>query len=108
MTAGQRAPSTRLAAILMTTVRHDPQAHRFVADTPEGQAVLEYAHAGPDVLDLRHTLVPEAARGNGVGESLVRAAFDHARREGQHLIPSCPFVHAWLEEHPEERDLRAR
>ena len=89
-------------------VRHEPQSHRFVADTGDGEAVLEYAHAGPDVLDLRHTFVPESARGDGVGEALVRAAFAHARREGQHVIPSCPFVHAWLEAHPEEGDLRVR
>ena len=90
------------------TVRHDPQSHRFVADTADGEAVLEYVHAGPDVLDLQHTFVPEAARGDGVGEALVRAAFAHARREGQPGIPSCPFVHAWLEAQPEERDIRVR
>ena len=89
-------------------VRHEPQSHRFVADTRDGQAVLEYAHAGPDVLDLRHTYVPAGARGDGVGEALVRAAFAHARHEGQHVIPSCPFVHAWLEDHPEEQDVRVR
>jgi predicted GNAT family acetyltransferase len=89
-------------------VTHEPHAHRFVADTDDGPAVLTYEHVGPDVLDLQHTLVPEDARGEGVGEALVQAAFEYARTEGLHLIPTCPFVRAWVEKHPEARAQLAR
>jgi hypothetical protein len=89
-------------------VTHDLRARRFVAQTEDGPAVLAYEQVGPDVLDLQHTVVPEAARGGGVGDALVRAAFTYARAEGLQLVPTCPFVHAWLERHPEEADLQAR
>ncbi|MGZ8377932.1 MAG: GNAT family N-acetyltransferase [Gemmatirosa sp.] len=89
-------------------VTHEPHAHRFVAETDDGLAVLTYEPAGPNVLDLQHTVVPQDARGNGVGEALVRAAFAHARAEGLQLMPTCPFVGAWLREHPEEADLQAK
>ena len=87
------------------TVTHDADARRFVAETPDGPAVLAYEPAGQGVLDLQHTLVPEAERGRGVGEALVRAAVAHARAEGLRLIPTCPFVDAWRRRHPQDAEV---
>lgn len=92
----------------MIDVQHEPAQHRFVAHTPAGDAVLTYEPAGDRVLDLQHTVVPEAERGAGVGDALVRAAVAHARAETMQLIPTCPFVHAWLERHRDQQDLVAR
>jgi len=88
-------------------IQHDAAAHRFVAPLREGEGYLAYADEGGGTLDLQHTIVPEAARGQGVGESLVRAAFDYARENDLRVIPSCPFVQKWLADHPAERDLVA-
>ena len=90
-----------------STVEHDPAARRFVAHLAEGDAYLAYEPRGHDTLDLQHTVVPEEARNRGVGEALVRAAFDHARRHNVRIIPSCPFVEGWLADHPDARDLLA-
>ena len=89
------------------SVSHDAARHRFTAQTDDGEAVLAYAEAGDGVLDLQHTVVPPGARGEGVGDALVRAAVAHARAEGLQLIPTCPFVEAWLRRHPQERDVFA-
>lgn len=86
-------------------VEHRPQAKRFTARTASGIAYISYEHSDPQTLDLQHTVVPEADRGHGVGGALVRAAFDHARATGAKVIPTCPFVKAWLERHPNERDI---
>ena len=91
----------------MSRVQHDEAGHRFVAHTEEGDAFLAYEPRGHDTLDLQHTVVPEGARGRGVGDALVRAAIDHARRHEYRIIPSCPFVDAWLTDHPDARDLLA-
>jgi hypothetical protein len=40
-----------------------------------------------------------------VASALVRAAVDHARANGLKLVPTCPYVAAWLERHPGERDV---
>jgi predicted GNAT family acetyltransferase len=88
-------------------VTHDAPARRFVAETPDGPAVLAYEPAGAGVLDLQHTLVPPDERGRGVGEALVRAAVEHARAEGVRLIPTCPFVEAWRRRHPKDADVFA-
>jgi predicted GNAT family acetyltransferase len=88
-------------------IEHDAAAHRFVDRLAEGDAYLSYTSAN-GALDLQHTVVPAAARGRGVGESLVQAAMAHAREQGVRVIPSCPFVQSWLDEHPDARDLVQR
>jgi len=50
---------------------------------------------------LLHTEVPEELEGGGLGGALVRAAVDHAKREGMTVVPLCPFARGWLERHPD-------
>lgn len=88
----------------MPHVVHQPERTRFVAATEAGEAVLEYTRTG-QLLVLSHTEVPEAAEGQGVGGQLAQAALDHARAEGFQVMPLCPFVKAYVQRHPEERDL---
>jgi len=89
----------------MERVEHDLAARRFLVRHPEGESELTYAERPGQVLDLIHTEVPRALRGRGIGSALVREAMAHARRGGYRVIPSCPFIARWLEDHPEERDL---
>lgn len=87
----------------MSTVRveHRAEEHRFVARVEGGEAFLSYQPVDAQTLDLQHTVVPEEDRGEGVGDALVRAAVDHARAQGQRIVPTCPFVASWLRAHPE-------
>lgn len=88
-------------------IEHEPEERRFVARVEGGEARLEYAAPREGVIDLVHTFVPRAARGEGVGEALVERALDHARSEGLKVIATCPFVRAWLADHPGHEDLLA-
>jgi predicted GNAT family acetyltransferase len=45
--------------------------------------------------------VPEHLRHDGVGGELVAFAIDDAIAKGLTVIPSCPFVEAWLRDHPD-------
>lgn len=84
-------------------VEHRRADHRFVAEVAGGEAVLSYEPLSDGTLDLEHTMVPEEARGEGVGDALVRAAVAFAREDGVRLIPTCPYVSAWLARHPDAR-----
>ena len=57
---------------------------------------------------MMHTEVPEASEGQGFGATLAEAALEFARRDGAKVIPSCPFVAAYIERHPGYADLVAR
>ncbi len=90
----------------MSAVRHDADVHRFTLATDVGEAVLAYEPHGDRVV-FAHTVVPEAAEGQGVGTRLVAGALAEARALGWTVVPQCPFVAAYLEAHPADRDVLA-
>jgi uncharacterized protein len=53
---------------------------------------------------LVHTEVSPLAEGQGIGSRLVAGALADVRSRGLRLVAMCPFVRAYLERHPEERD----
>lgn len=90
-----------------SAVSHDPARGRFEIRTDAGTALLAYERRG-DVLEINHTEVPDHSEGRGYGATLAEAALDFARAEGLTVIPSCPFVAAYVQRHPEHADLVSR
>jgi uncharacterized protein len=84
-------------------VKNDESQGKYFAEVGGGEAVVWYERTGDHTLDFRHTIVPEALRGGGIGEELVRGALEDARRRGDKVIPSCPFVAHFIDRHPEYR-----
>ena len=88
-------------------IRHEPNAGRFVADVDGGAAYITYRELDGRVLDLNSTFVPPALRGRGIASHLTAHALQYARAGGYRVVPSCPFVAAYLRRHPEYRGLVA-
>lgn len=84
-------------------VQHDSEHSRFFLPLPDGEAELLYAPYSEEILDLQHTEVPPSGQGRGIGDALVRAALAFARERKMRVIATCPYVQAWLREHPDER-----
>jgi uncharacterized protein len=55
-----------------------------------------------------HTEVDESCEGCGFGSRLAAAALDDARRQGLRVLPLCPFVAHYVEQHPEYQELVRR
>jgi len=87
-------------------VSHNPAAGQFEIRTEAGIALLRYVHAGAD-LNLVHTEVPAAMEGKGYAAALTNAALDYATNERMKIIPSCPYVSAYIKRHPERAALVA-
>jgi len=85
-------------------VRHNPDAGRFEADVEGGIAHADYRMQG-QVMRIVHTEVPLAAEGRGVAGQVVRAALEHARRQGLRVQPMCSYVRSYMSRHPETHDL---
>ncbi|WP_338663587.1 GNAT family N-acetyltransferase [Pararoseomonas sp. SCSIO 73927] len=91
----------------MSDVIDNTARHRFELDVGVGEpAIIAYERDG-DRIALVHTIVPEAASGQGAGSRLVRGALAMIRSQGLRVVPRCSFVAAYIERHPEERDLLA-
>ena len=83
------------------TVHHEPSASRFCVQLDGHEAVLQYHQTGT-TLDLYHTEVPPAFRGQGIAGQLCRAAFEYARANRLMVVPSCPYITGtYLKHHPE-------
>jgi uncharacterized protein len=54
-----------------------------------------------------HTEVDESCEGRGFGSRLAAEALEAARREGLEVVPLCPFIAYYIEQHPEYQDLVA-
>jgi predicted GNAT family acetyltransferase len=90
------------------TVRNDPEANRY--EIVEGDRVLGIAayHRRGDTVVFTHTEVDKDSGHEGLGSALVRAALDDVRSQGGKIVPLCPFVHGWIDRHPDYADLVAR
>lgn len=86
-------------------VTHEPAAGRFVIRIDGQEATLRY-RLQEKTADFFSTFVPEPLRGRGLAEQLAKAAFEHAKAQGWHVIPSCSYLSgAYLKRHPEYQPL---
>ena len=86
-------------------VENNATAHRFELRLPEGTAELRYRMGAASTIVLAHTEVPAAAQGRGVASRLAHDALVYARAHQLRVIPTCPYVRAYIQRHPEFGDL---
>lgn len=90
----------------MDKVRDNVAEQEFELVVDGHRAVAAYQMEG-DVIVFTHTVVPPEIEGRGVASKLIRGALDAARDRGLKVVPQCTFVRAYMERHPETRDLLA-
>jgi hypothetical protein len=54
---------------------------------------------------LVHTEVDPAHEGRGLAGELVEGALRDLHERGLRVIPVCPYVRAWIRDHPEQAAL---
>lgn len=88
-------------------VRHVPEQERYEG-VIDGQVVgtAEYRYAGERVV-MHHTYTDPGYRGRGIAAVLVAGSLDDIRSRGLRVEPSCWYVAAFIDSHPEYRDLLA-
>jgi predicted GNAT family acetyltransferase len=84
------------------TIDDVPERERFEARDADGElvGVLTYQLTG-NVIAYTHTKVEEQFEGHGAGGELARAAMDDARAKKRVVVPICPFLKGWLDDHHE-------
>lgn len=88
-------------------VTDNPDQQRYEAHVEDALAgILDYRVSG-SVVELPHTKVDPAFEGQGVGSALVKYALDDIAAGDRSVVPSCPFVAAWIDRHPDYRGLVA-
>jgi predicted GNAT family acetyltransferase len=96
-----------MASSLMTSsVRDNIALARFELDADGVTAFMNYRLDG-DVIRLEHTETPPQARGRGIASQLTAGVLEIVRKRGLKVVPRCPFVRAYLAQHPQFSDLLA-
>ena len=82
---------------------------RYGATMPgrEGEAELTWHTGGPGIIVADHTYAPVSMRGTGVALALVQRLIADARERNLLIVPTCSYVHAQFDRHPDWSDLRA-
>lgn len=93
----------------------DELADVVVVDNPEGRRfeawlgrkVIGWASYDQtsELIVFTHTHVNPRYERLGLGSRLVRATLDHIRSQDMQMLSTCPFVNAWIEQHPDYADL---
>ena len=78
---------------------------RYEAALDGDQAGIAAYELSGDTIVFTHTVVDEDLEGRGVGSTLIRHALDDARNRHLTVVPECEFVAAFIDDHPEYRDL---
>jgi predicted GNAT family acetyltransferase len=79
--------------------------HRYEVWTGDELAGFASFRKGPDRVTIFHAEVGPAHEGRGLGSRLAAGALDDLRARGLGVVPSCPFMAAYVGEHPEYADL---
>lgn len=86
------------------TVENNEAKSRFEINLEDATALIAYKKSG-NIYNLYHTEVPPQFAGRGVGNRLVKGTLEKIKAEDGKIIPSCPFVAAYLKRHPEYQEM---
>ena len=83
-------------------IKNNTDEKQYEVNVEGHTARIEYIVAQNKVY-LTHTEVPTELGGRGVGSALVKGVLADIEKQGQILVPLCPFVASYIKRHPEWR-----
>lgn len=86
-------------------VHDQPQNERYEAVVDGALAGFAEYRQKPGLIAFVHTEVDDAFEHHGVGSILIRDALEDARERGLEVLPFCPFVNSYIQQHPEYVEL---
>jgi len=90
-------------------VTDNPEQNRYEARVDGELAGVSEYHLTRSSIVFTHTEVDPAYKGHGVASAIARFALDDVRAKGERdVVPVCPFIHGWIDDHPEYTDLVRR
>lgn len=82
-------------------VKHDKDNQQFITTVNGKDAYLRYLIRDENTIDFHHTYVPNELRGKGLAAEVVKEGFAYAEENNLKVIPTCPYIHTFLQKYPE-------
>lgn len=84
------------------TVTNNPDEKRYEARLGDALAGFAEYQLTDELIVFTHTEVDPAYEGKGVGSALAKFALDDVKAAGDRkVLPTCPFIKAWIGRHPD-------
>jgi len=94
---------------MASEVVQDVSMNRFELLVDGKQAGVAEYRIADGAISFRHTEIDPTYRGQGRGDELARGALNLVRAETDYrVIPLCPFIKKWIDEHADYQDLLTR
>lgn len=81
-------------------ITHNPAEGRFETWIEDKLSKLDYLENG-DTIVMMHVGVNPDHRGQGVAGKLTEAALEYARKKSLRVIPTCPYIAAYIRRNPQ-------
>ena len=85
-------------------VRDNRHLQRFELPV-DGQVVFADYRRQPGRLVITYVEAPPELRGTGAAGRLMQGVMQEVRLEGIKVLPLCPYAKAWMQRHPEFKDV---
>ncbi|MDQ2750046.1 MAG: N-acetyltransferase [Actinomycetota bacterium] len=88
-----------------TTITESPERHRYEIYVDGELAGFTMFTLDGDVAIMPHTKILPEYRQHGLASALIGDALDDLRERQVTVVPRCPFVRKFIDEHPEYQDI---
>jgi predicted GNAT family acetyltransferase len=88
-------------------IRLNAERHRFEIFLDGALAGHARFHDSREIRTFTHTEIDPSFEGRGLGGRQVREALDQTRAAEMSVVPECPFVRSFIENHQEYAGLVA-
>jgi uncharacterized protein len=90
---------------MTTVVRRNDDVDQYEITVDDELAGFVTFRVAGDVITFVHTETKSEFEGQGIASRLIREALADVRGRAQRVVPQCPFVRSYIEDHPEYHDL---
>lgn len=84
---------------------HHKKGSFYIIEGGQTVAEIQYLRSGESEITIYHTEVDEKLRGEGIGQDLVAAAVEFARKNHLKVNATCPYARKVIDRTPEFRDV---
>lgn len=92
----------------MNIIQNNEDSKGYFKAVSDGKqaGLMTYSWAGSDKFIIDHTEVDAEFKGQGVGEKMIMAAVEYARKNNLKILPLCPFAASVFKKNTDIQDVK--